>query len=109
VTSGTIYLIGCSVVGFGFGIAFLGGLRHLLAVIPPQHRASVMSAFYVVGYSALSIPAVIAGLLVTDLGLQRPFEIFGAAVAVVALAAAGMAWSSRTVASAHQPRTRSID
>ncbi|MER7244661.1 MFS transporter [Kribbella sp. NPDC000426] len=93
--SGATYLVGCSVAGFGFGIAFLGGLRNLLAVIPPPHRASVMSAFYVVAYASLSIPAVIAGLLVKDLGLQRTFQIFGAVVAVIALSAAVMAWASR--------------
>jgi predicted MFS family arabinose efflux permease len=94
--SSVVYIIGCSVAGVGFGIAFLGGLRNLLAVIPPRHRASVMSAFYVVAYASLSVPAVIAGLVVEDVGLERTFQIFGAAVAVVALAAAAMGWVSGT-------------
>ena len=40
-----------------------------------------MSAFYVVAYASLSLPAVLAGLLVTQLGLRTTFEVFGAAVA----------------------------
>ena len=55
------------VAGFGFGLAFLGGLRQLNAVIPPEHRAAVMSAFYVVAYASLSLPAIVAGFVVTHL------------------------------------------
>ena len=44
--------------GAGFGVAFLGALRALSAAIPHEHRAQVMSAFYVVAYSSLSLPAV---------------------------------------------------
>jgi hypothetical protein len=39
-----------------------------------------MSAFYVVAYASLSLPAVLAGILVTPLGLRTTFEVFGAAV-----------------------------
>ncbi len=41
------YLAGSILGGAGFGAAFLGGLRALVAAIPPGHRAVVMSAFYV--------------------------------------------------------------
>src|SRR6266850_1993732 len=54
--------------GAGFGAAFLGGLRALTAAIPPQHRAAVMSAFYVAAYTSLSLPAVLAGIVVTHVG-----------------------------------------
>ena len=59
------YLAGSVLGGAGFGAAFLGGLRALVGVIPPAHRASVLSAFYVVAYASLSIPAVLAGIAVT--------------------------------------------
>src|SRR3954447_376299 len=48
--SSAIYLVGAILGGIGFGIAFLGGLRALVAAIPPQQRAAVLSAFYVVAY-----------------------------------------------------------
>ena len=89
--SGSARIVG----GAGFGVAFLGGLRALSASIPPQHRAEVMSAFYVVAYLAISVPAVIAGVLVTPLGLESTFEIFGSVVAALALAVAFEAYRTR--------------
>jgi MFS family permease len=92
------YLAGSIVAGVGFGIAFLGGLRALVAVIPPEHRAAVMSAFYVVAYGSLSVPAVLAGLVVRDWGLETTFEVFGIAVIGIALLVAAEAWRTRPVA-----------
>ena len=89
------YVAGSVVGGAGFGAAFLGGLRALVAAIPPEHRASVMSAFYVTAYASLSIPAVLAGLAVTYISLQATFEIFGAVVATIALLVALEAWRTR--------------
>jgi predicted MFS family arabinose efflux permease len=93
--SAFLYVAGSLIGGAGFGVAFLGALRALSAVIPHEHRAAVMSAFYVVAYSALSLPAILAGLLVTPLGLQTTFEVFGSAVAVLALVVAFEAWRTR--------------
>lgn len=93
--SGAAYLAGAVVGGAGFGVAFLGGLRQLVAVIPHQHRAAVMSAFYIVAYASLSLPAVLAGLVATHLGLHVTFETFGSIVAVVALVMAIEAWRTR--------------
>jgi MFS family permease len=90
-----LYWIGAVVGGGGFGVAFLGGLRALSAAIPPQHRAEVMSAFYVVAYMAISLPAILAGVLVTPLGLESTFEIFGSAIAVLALVVAFEAYRTR--------------
>jgi predicted MFS family arabinose efflux permease len=89
------YWLGAVVGGGGFGVAFLGGLRALSAAIPPQHRAEVMSAFYVVAYLAISVPAIIAGVLVTSLGLESTFEIFGSVIAALALAVAFEAYRTR--------------
>lgn len=93
--SAFLYVAGSLIGGAGFGVAFLGALRALSAVIPHEHRAAVMSAFYVVAYSALSLPAILAGVLVTPLGLQTTFEVFGSAVAVLALVVAFEAWRTR--------------
>ena len=93
--SSATYLAASIVGGAGFGAAFLGGLRALVAAIPPQHRASVMSGFYVVAYASLSVPAVLAGLAVTYISLQSTFEIFGSVVAAIALVVAHEAWRTR--------------
>jgi MFS family permease len=86
--STALFLLGGVIGGAGFGVAFLGALRTLAAAIPPAHRAEVMSALYVVAYLAISIPAIIAGILVTPLGLVTTFEIFGSIIAAIALVVA---------------------
>jgi hypothetical protein len=54
-----------------------------------------MSAFYIVAYGAISLPAVAAGIAVTSLGLQSTFEIFGSVVAALALVVALEAYRQR--------------
>jgi hypothetical protein len=93
--SGLLYVIATVIAGAGFGVAFLGALRALSSAIPAEHRSSVMSAFYVVAYSSLSVPAIVAGVLTTPLGLNATFEIFGSVIAGVALLVAALAWRTR--------------
>jgi Ca2+/Na+ antiporter len=96
--SGATYLAGSVLGGIGFGVAFLGGLRALVAVIPHELRAAVMSSFYIVAYASLSVPAVLAGIVVTHLGLQSTFETFGSVVSAIALIVAFEAWRTRPAA-----------
>jgi len=93
--SSAAYLAGSILGGAGFGAAFLGGLRGLTAAIPLQHRAAVMSAFYVAAYASLSLPAVLAGIVVAHIALPTTFEIFGSVVAAIALIVAFEAWRTR--------------
>jgi predicted MFS family arabinose efflux permease len=93
--SALLFLAGGVVGGAGFGMAFLGALRTLAAAIPPAQRAEVMSAFYVVAYLSISLPAVLAGVLITPLGLEATFELFGSVVAALALAVAVEAYRQR--------------
>ena len=99
-----IYLAGAVVGGAGFGVAFLGALRALSAVIPAEHRAAVMSAFYIAAYAALSLPAIAGGVVVGSLGLRSTFELFGITVAGLALVVAFLA--SRTRPRTHPARRR---
>lgn len=93
--SAALFVAATLLSGLGFGVAFLGGLRSLSAAIPDQHRAAVMSAFYLVAYGALSIPAIAAGFLTGPLGLEATFEVFGVAIAALALVVAAEAFRSR--------------
>jgi MFS family permease len=93
--SAPLFVAGAIVAGGGFGVAFLGGLRSLSGAIPPEHRGATMSAFYVVAYASLSLPAVAAGVLVGPLGVRETFEIFGSAIIVLALLVAAEAWRTR--------------
>jgi len=92
-----LFWAGAIIGGAGFGVAFLGALRALSAVIPPDHRGAVMSAFYIVAYLAISVPAIIAGSVVSSLGLQTTFEVFGSIVAALALVVAFEAYRTRPV------------
>jgi predicted MFS family arabinose efflux permease len=89
--SPVFFLAAAAVTGAGFGLAFLGALRALAAVAPVERRAEVISAFYVVAYGSISVPAIAAGLAVTQLGLEPTFRVFSAAVVVMGLAVAAVA------------------
>ncbi|HYB22618.1 MAG TPA: MFS transporter [Solirubrobacteraceae bacterium] len=86
--SAAFFLSAAAITGFGFGLAFMGALRHLSAAIPESHRGEVMSAFYVVAYLAISLPAVAAGFAAPRFGLIDTFQAFSAIVVVLALAVA---------------------
>jgi hypothetical protein len=98
--SAAFFLAAGAVTGAGFGLAFLGALRSLTAVVPAHRRAEVMSAFYVVAYLSISVPAIAAGLAVTELGLEPAARLFSTAVALVALAVAVAARPSLRLARA---------
>jgi len=100
--SSAAYLAGSILGGAGFGVAYLGGLRALVAVIPSEHRAAVMSSFYIVAYASISVPAIVAGVVVTHIGLSSTFEIFGSIVTGIALIVAFEAWRTRPLAAAYR-------
>ncbi|HEY6522585.1 MAG TPA: MFS transporter [Solirubrobacteraceae bacterium] len=88
VGSAAFFLSASALAGVGFGLAFMGSLRHLSAAIPADRRAEVMSAFYIVGYLSLALPAIAAGFIANAIGLSETFELLSAGVVVVALSVA---------------------
>jgi MFS family permease len=88
VGSAAFFLAASALAGVGFGLAFMGSLRHLSAAIPADRRAEVMSAFYIVGYLSLALPAIAAGFIANAIGLSETFELLSAGVVVVALTVA---------------------
>jgi MFS family permease len=80
-----IMLFGTVVSGMGFGAAFSGALRSLLPWAQPNERAALLSAFYVEGYLAFSVPAVLAGFLAPLVGLTRAADFYGTGVILLAL------------------------
>jgi len=85
--SGGLYLIGCAIAGLGFGPSFAGVFRALATRAPADQRAAVNSAVFVVSYLAFSVPALAAGLAVTEVGLRETAEVYGAALIVIAAVA----------------------
>jgi MFS family permease len=81
-------------LGLTFGLAFGGSLRHLGQVVPAGHRGEVMSAYYVLAYTAMAVPTVLAGWAATTWGLAAIFPWFVAAVALGCLGAATLGVTS---------------
>jgi hypothetical protein len=69
-TSLPVFVAGAVIAGSGFGPGFLGAFRTVSQLAEPHERAALISAIYVVSYLAFSIPALVAGLLITEAGLR---------------------------------------
>ncbi|MGD1067224.1 MAG: MFS transporter, partial [Vulcanimicrobiaceae bacterium] len=55
---------------------------------PPEHRAEVLSAYFVAGYLGFSLPALIVGIAANSVGLYA--AITGAAIVLGMIAIAAM-------------------
>jgi MFS family permease len=84
-TSLSLFVAGAAVAGAGFGPAFLGAFRTVSRLAAPHERAGLISAIYVVSYLAFSVPALVAGVVITDAGLRDTSLVYGTLVALVAL------------------------
>jgi MFS family permease len=93
-TSLTVFVVAALLAGTGFGPAFLGSFRTVSQLAEPHERAALISAIYVVSYLAFSIPALVAGLLITDAGLRD--TALGYATVVTGVAAATFALGTVT-------------
>jgi cyanate permease len=80
-----VMLLGTIVGGIGFGTVFSGTLRSVLAHAQPGERAGLLSAYFVEGYLAFSIPALAAGFLAPVFGLTRTADFYGAGVILLAI------------------------
>jgi MFS family permease len=83
-----LFFLGTVVLGVGWGIAFMGSFRVLSGLAPDGHRAEVLTAIYIVAYTSMSVPAIIAGLAVGGIGLHATATIFAAVVVLLAALAA---------------------
>ncbi|RMI27921.1 MFS transporter [Nocardia stercoris] len=75
-------------LGGTFGLAFGGSLRHLSTVVPQDKRGETMSAYYLLAYSAMALPTVLAGWAATQWGMSRIFAPFVLVVAGACVLAA---------------------
>jgi MFS family permease len=86
----TLFVIASIVAGAGLGSGFLGSIRAVSQLAEPHERAALLSAVYVVTYLAFSLPALLAGVLTTHIGLRDTSFAYGGFVALVAAVAAGL-------------------
>jgi hypothetical protein len=88
-TTSAAFLAGAGVAGAGFGLAFQGAFRMILALAAPGQRAGLVTAVFAVGYLAFSVPALIAGVAATKFGLHSTALVYSASLAaLVAIAIA---------------------
>ena len=83
----TVFVVASIVAGAGFGTGFLGSFRAVSQLAEPRERAALLSAVFVVSYLAFSLPALLAGVLTTHIGLRDTSFGYGGFVALVAVAA----------------------
>ena len=106
-------LLGTGIAGLGFGPAFLGAYRTVVALAAPGDRAGLIAAIFTVSYLSMGLPALIAGIVDTQVGLHGTALVYSAAVAGLAgLAAATFVsgTSSRTtVPQPAQPASPAAD
>ncbi|GAA2352602.1 MFS transporter [Streptomyces violaceusniger] len=78
---------GTVLAGVGFGSVTQGALRRLLSRTQADESAGTLAAYYVLSYLAMSIPAILAGVLTNRYGLTTAVSLYGATVILLALAA----------------------
>jgi MFS family permease len=83
VSSLALLVVGGVVAGFGQGLSFRAGLAALNEQAPPERRAEVASAFFVIAYLAISLPVVGVGVLGEAAGLRAAGLAFAGVVAVL--------------------------
>ncbi|WP_234342619.1 MFS transporter [Streptomyces sp. NRRL B-3648] len=76
---------GAAVAGAGFGAVTQAALRLPLPPAALAERAGTLAAYYVRSYLAMSIPAVLAGLLTNLYGLQTAVSLYAVTVVLPAL------------------------
>ena len=86
--STALFLAGAAIAGLGFGPAFAGSFRALTTRAPSDQRAAFVSSVLMVAYLSFSLPAVAAGIAVTQIGLHETAKIYG--LALIALAAVAL-------------------
>jgi MFS family permease len=91
--STALFLIATAVAGLGFGPAFAGAFRAVSNRAPADQRAALVASVYVASYLAFSLPALGAGIAVTQFGLLDTANVYG--VVLIALAGVALALSHR--------------
>jgi len=81
-----LLVLGGVIAGAGQGMSFRGGLAEVSEHSPAAQRAEVTSSFFVVMYTAISLPVIGEGLLARAIGLRAAGLTFAALVAALSAA-----------------------
>lgn len=88
--SPAVLFVGTAIAGIGFGPAFLGAFRTVVTLAPVDDRAGLVSAIFIVTYTAFGVPALAAGFATSRYGL-RPTALAYCAIVVTLTGVAALA------------------
>jgi len=98
-----VLLLGAGIAGLGYGPAWTGAYRTVVALAPADDRAGLVAAIFTVAYFSTGVPALIAGITTTHYGLHGTALVYSAALAGLA-ATATASFLSRRGFHAGQPQ-----
>ena len=78
-----LFVLSIAIAGAGFGPTFLGAFRTMSLLAAPNERAALISAIYVASYLAFSLPAVVAGVVLTRVDLRPTALVYAVVVSLV--------------------------
>jgi MFS family permease len=78
-------VFGCIITGSAQGFGWMGSSESVGRLAPPEQRASVMSAFYIVAYAGVAVPVLAVGVGADWVGLPAAVSALAVAVTVAAL------------------------
>lgn len=81
----SLLVVSSILAGAGQGLLFSYGLRAIVAASPDVRRTEATSAYFVVAYLAISVPAILAGIAEGRFGLTATGLGFAVVVAVLCL------------------------
>ncbi|ONF73743.1 hypothetical protein [Amycolatopsis keratiniphila] len=82
-----LIVVSVALQGGAYGLAFGGSLRYLTSQVHSDHRGAVMSAFYLITYSALVVPTILVGIGATVWTPTAVFPVFAVLAALLCLTA----------------------
>ncbi|MFP3467263.1 MFS transporter [Leifsonia sp. SIMBA_070] len=82
-----LLFVGATVAGGGFGAGFSGMLRILAPLAPNDQRAELFAGIFLVSYLAYGLPALVAGELISLVGLLPTALGYSVAIAAAAIVA----------------------
>ena len=81
-----IYLLATAAAGGAYSLLFVGGLQVINTAAPVHHRASILSALYLLSYLSMGALALVLGAIATTRGLGLAVDLGAAAIILMNVA-----------------------
>lgn len=81
-----LLIVASLVLGAGMGSNFLASVGTILPLAEPHQRAELLAVFYIECYLSMCLPAILAGISASSIGITRTADLFTAATVLLTLA-----------------------